>query len=63
MPKQKTHKATAKRIRATKSGKLLRRKAAISHLLTHKSDRTKVMQEISPADKKKVRKLLPYANK
>lgn len=60
MPKLKTHKATAKRVKTTKSGKLMRRKAAISHLLTHKSDRTKVPQEISPNDKKKVKKLLPY---
>ncbi len=60
MPKQKTHKASAKRIKSTKNGKLIRRKAAISHLLTHKSDRKKVPLEISKADKKKVKKLLPY---
>lgn len=60
MPKLKTHKATAKRIKITKSGKILRRKAAKSHLLTHKSDRTKVLQKISSADRKKVKKLAPY---
>lgn len=60
MSKLKTHKATAKRVRSTKSGKLMREQAAVSHLLTHKSDRTKVSQEISVCDIKKVRKLAPY---
>jgi len=60
MPKLKTHKATAKRIKITKSGKILRRAAAKSHLLTHKSDRTKVLQKISPADRKKIKRLAPY---
>jgi len=58
--KLKTHKATAKRIKATPNGKLLRVKAAKSHLLTHKSDRTKVSIEVSKADTKKVKKLAPY---
>lgn len=61
MPKLKTHKATAKRVEIKKSGKFMRRKSAISHLLTHKSKRSKVPLEISSADKKKVKKLLPYS--
>lgn len=60
MAKLKTHKATAKRIRATKNGKLLRQKAAKSHLLTHKSDRKKIPLELSKSDIKKVKKLAPY---
>jgi large subunit ribosomal protein L35 len=60
MAKLKTHKATVKRIRATKSGKLLRDKAAKSHLLTHKSDRKKVPLMLSKSDIKKVKKLAPY---
>ena len=32
MPKQKTHKGTAKRIRRTGSGKLVRRQAGKNHL-------------------------------
>ena len=32
MPKQKTHKGTAKRFRLTKRGKLMRMKAGQSHL-------------------------------
>lgn len=60
MPKLKTHKATVKRIRASKGGKFLRDKAAKSHLLTHKSDRTKISLELNKNDIKKVRKLAPY---
>lgn len=58
--KLKTHKATAKRIKASKSGKLLRVKAAKSHLLTHKANPPKMDIEISHADKAKVKKLAPY---
>jgi large subunit ribosomal protein L35 len=58
--KLKTHKATVKRIKRTPSGKLLRVKAAKSHLLTHKSERTKTSIEISKQDSAKVKKLAPY---
>ncbi|MCL1876691.1 50S ribosomal protein L35 [Candidatus Saccharibacteria bacterium] len=34
MPKLKTHKGTAKRVRTTKSGKLLRQNAATHHKLS-----------------------------
>lgn len=37
MPKLKTHKATAKRIKLTSSGKLLRRRAFGTHMLAKKS--------------------------
>ena len=37
MPKLKTHKATAKRVKVTKTGKLLRRRAFGNHLLSKKS--------------------------
>ena len=37
MPKMKTHKAAAKRIRTTGTGKLVRGKAFKSHILTKKS--------------------------
>lgn len=37
MPKLKTHKGTAKRIKITSSGKLTRRRAFGSHLLAKKS--------------------------
>ncbi len=37
MPKQKTHKGTAKRVKKTASGKLLRRNAFRNHNLEKKS--------------------------
>lgn len=37
MPKLKTHKGTAKRIKLTSTGKLLRRRAFGGHLLAKKS--------------------------
>ena len=58
--KQKTHKATAKRVKASGTGKLLRVKSAKSHLLSHKSDRTNISLAVSRADIKKVKKLAPY---
>ncbi len=37
MPKNKTHKGTKKRIRLTATGKLIKKRAFGSHLLTKKS--------------------------
>lgn len=37
MPKMKTHKGTAKRVKLTSTGKLTRRRAFGSHLLAKKS--------------------------
>lgn len=37
MPKLKTHKGTAKRVKITKTGKLLRNRAFGNHLLSKKS--------------------------
>ncbi|MEI6498986.1 MAG: 50S ribosomal protein L35 [bacterium] len=60
--KLKTNQSLAKRIKASggKKAKLLRVKAAKSHLLSHKSDRTKISLEIHSVDAKRVRKMLPY---
>jgi len=41
MPKQKTHKGTAKRFRVTGSGKIMRGKAFKSHILEKKSPKRK----------------------
>lgn len=41
MPKLKTHKGTSKRVRVTKSGKLLRRNAATHHKLSGQTARSK----------------------
>ncbi|MBL7223662.1 MAG: 50S ribosomal protein L35 [Candidatus Brocadiae bacterium] len=37
MPKQKTHKGLKCRVRVTRNGKVVRRKAGKSHLMSHKS--------------------------
>ncbi|MDQ2973618.1 MAG: 50S ribosomal protein L35 [bacterium] len=41
MPKLKTHSGTKDRVRITKNGKVLRRKASGNHLLQKKSNRRK----------------------
>ncbi len=41
MPKMKTHRGAAKRFRTTSSGKLVRRRAFKSHILTKKSPKRK----------------------
>jgi large subunit ribosomal protein L35 len=62
MPKNKTHSGTAKRVRVTGGGKLLRQHTNRRHQLEHKpSTRTRRLAglaAISPADVKRVRKLL-----
>ncbi|MEZ4664787.1 MAG: bL35 family ribosomal protein [Caldilineaceae bacterium] len=53
MPKLKTHKGTAKRFRLTKNGKLMRMKAARSHLRRKKkaSKKSDYRHPISTTDK------------
>ena len=63
--KQKTHKGTAKRIKATGSGKLRRERAGRRHLLEHKaSKRTRRLKgsvDVAPADVKRTKRLLGKA--
>jgi large subunit ribosomal protein L35 len=40
MPKLKTHKGTAKRVKLTRTGKVLRENAASHHFMTHHTTRT-----------------------
>jgi large subunit ribosomal protein L35 len=40
MPKLKTHKGTAKRVKITRTGKVLRKNAASHHFMTHHTTRT-----------------------
>lgn len=65
MPKQKTRRATKKRFRITKTGKIMRRKGGKGHLLTHKSKKRKRFlrrsDTVSKSDYKKIARLLPYA--
>jgi large subunit ribosomal protein L35 len=63
--KLKTHKATAKRVKITGSGKFLRRKVAISHLRRNKSSRliraADKKFKLATADTRRLKRLLPYA--
>lgn len=62
MPKNKTHKGTAKRIKVSGGGKLLRQKANRRHYLEHKAStqtrRLDGVTEVSPADTKRIKRLL-----
>ncbi len=62
MPKNKVHSGSSKRFRLTGSGKIMRRRANRNHLLEHKpSTRTRRLDNeavLTPADTKRVRKLL-----
>ncbi|KPK42015.1 MAG: 50S ribosomal protein L35 [Omnitrophica WOR_2 bacterium SM23_29] len=64
MPKLKTRKSVAKRFKLTKKGKILRRKAFKSHLLSKKSSRRKRSLRrpglVDKTEYKKIRRLLPY---
>jgi large subunit ribosomal protein L35 len=63
VPKIKTHRGTAKRIKRTANGKFKRAKAYTSHLLGHKSAKRKRNLRkgglVSSADEKRLKKLLP----
>jgi large subunit ribosomal protein L35 len=60
----KTNRGAAKRFHVAKSGKISRRKAGASHILTKKSRKRKrsLKQEVSAtsAGKKLIKKLMPY---
>jgi large subunit ribosomal protein L35 len=62
VPKLKTQKGIAKRIRVTGTGKLMRASAFKSHLLEHKSAKRKRRfeneQSVSKSDRKTVRRAL-----
>jgi large subunit ribosomal protein L35 len=62
MPKSKTHRGTAKRVKLSATGKLLRQRAGRRHLLEKKSSRvTRRLEgvvEVAPQDQKRVRRLL-----
>ncbi len=64
MPKIKTHRGAAKRFKVTGTGKILRRKANKSHLLTGKpSKRTRNLRHAAVVDEtmyKAIKTLIPY---
>jgi len=63
MPKMKTNRGAAKRLKRTGSGKIKRMRAYKSHILTKKSPKRKrrlrTATLVSKADTKRVNKLLP----
>ena len=64
MPKQKTHKAGAKRYRVTGTGKLMRRQANRNHINTKMRSKTKRALDapapVAEADTAKIQLELPY---
>ena len=67
MPKQKTHRGMAKRVRKTARGKFLRGQAYKRHILTSKSRKRKRglrrVIKVSEEDSAQVKRLLPYWRK
>jgi len=63
--KLKTKKGVAKRFKLTANGKVKRKMAFKSHLLTKKSSNRKrrlgKMEVVSSSEVKKIKKMLPYA--
>jgi large subunit ribosomal protein L35 len=64
MPKVKTKRCAAKRFKATGSGKISRRKAFSSHILTKKSTKRKRNLRkatlVDSTNMKQIAKLIPY---
>lgn len=64
MPKLKTHKGAQKRFKLTAKGKIKRRKAFASHILTKKNQKRKRNLRkatlVSKEETGNVKKLLPY---
>ena len=64
MPRLKTHKGAAKRMRLTATGKIKRGHSHARHILTKKSNKRKRLLDIdalvSEADQKRIEAMLPY---
>ena len=64
MPKMKTHRGAAKRLKATGTGRLKRNKAYKSHILTKKTQKRKRKLRksglVAKADEKRMKRLLPH---
>ena len=67
MPKLKTHKGAKSRFKITGSGKIMRTRGPKSHLRTAKAKRVRgqldEMVALSPADRKRISRLIPYGVK
>ena len=66
MPKMKTHRGAAKRVKVTSTGKLKRMRTGKSHILTKKDRKRKrrlrTPDLVSGADKKRINRMLPYGS-
>jgi large subunit ribosomal protein L35 len=64
MPKMKTHRGAAKRLKKTATGQFKRMKANKSHILTKKAQKRKrglrKATLVSDSEVKRVRRMLPY---
>ena len=64
MPKIKTRRGAAKRLRKTGSGKIMRAKTNKRHILTKKSSKRKRQLRgtttVHPADAPRIQKTIPY---
>jgi len=64
MPKMKTNRGAAKRFKVSGSGKIMRRKAFSSHILTKKSTKRKrglrLGDVVDASNLKTVKKMIPY---
>ena len=63
MPKMKTHRGAAKRFKRTARGKIKRRRAFTSHLLTKKSSkRRRLLRQwelVHPSDMRRISRIIP----
>ena len=66
MPKMKTHRGTAKRVKKTGTGKLKRMRAYKSHILTKKTQKRKRRLRkphlVAKSDEKRIKRILPYGS-
>ena len=64
MPKMKTHRGAAKRLKRTGTGRLRRNKAYKSHILTKKTTKRKrrlrKSDMVAKPDEKRMKRMLPY---
>jgi large subunit ribosomal protein L35 len=67
LPKLKTHKGAKSRLHVTGTGKIMRVKVGKSHLRRKKPARTKHLYDemipVQPADKVRLKRLMPYGTK
>jgi large subunit ribosomal protein L35 len=67
MPKLKTHKGAKSRFHVTGTGKIMRVKGPKSHLRVKKAKRVRrqfdEMIQLSPRDRQRISRLIPYGSK